>query len=403
MAHAPRRRGTIATALLAPLLASLVVVGGGCEIGIGADVPAFECVQGPAVCPGTQVCDPTSHQCVASCTEANCSAGLECDPSSGLCMAAEASMGDDEASPGDSSTPTRDADASSIPDTSSPPAETGPAETGACRGITCPCSGAASCDSGICSDSLAVGAGLSAAAGNTNFCTQPCCTSTDCAAGTVCFASDQGGNYCVAPGWLQRSATLGLGIGGATCQTGRDCRSGLCNGTTCADTCCNTSDASECSSGTTCRFANFPGAASFDKGNVPWCGPGGNGQNGSTCDHDSDCESELCNGSAGCSNACRTTSDCGGGGSSCTYVVSTSGTAGVVAACLPGGGHSADGASCGDDTDCQSQFCDPTAKVCTDVCFANSDCNTIKSTWRCRPELVQLSTGGSYEVLLCGT
>jgi hypothetical protein len=35
------------------------------------------------------------------------------------------------------------------------------------------------------------------------------------------------------------------------------------------------------------------------------------------------------------------------------------------------------------------------------VCFANSDCT--KTGWRCRPEQVQLSTGGSYSVLACGT
>jgi hypothetical protein len=81
--------------------------------------------------------------------------------------------------------------------------------------------------------------------------------------------------------------------------------------------------------------------------------------------------------------------------------VSTAGTAGVTAACLPGAGHSADGASCSNDSDCLSQFCDPTSNQCTDVCFTNADCT--KSGWHCRPEQVQLSTGGSYSVLLCGT
>jgi hypothetical protein len=45
-------------------------------------------------------------------------------------------------------------------------------------------------------------------------------------------------------------------------------------------------------------------------------------------------------------------------------------------------------------------FCDPTAKVCTDICFADTDC---KSGWRCRPEMVSPQGGGSYSVLACGT
>jgi len=403
MAQAVARRGTLATALLASLLATLVIAGGGCEIGIGADVPAFECVNGPAVCPGNQVCDTQrSHQCIAPCSDGDCGAGLECDPTSGLCLPADAGPGDDEASPGDSSMPEVDA---AMRDTSTPPAETGPAETGPCRGVTCPCSGGAGCDSGICADSLTVTAGLYTAAGNQNFCTTPCCTSADCAAGTVCFATDSGGNYCVAPGWLQRSATIGTAVGGASCQTGRDCRSGLCDGTTCADVCCTTNGTDEpnqCAPGTVCRFADFPGTPSFDKGNVAWCGQGGNGQNGATCDRPSDCESEVCNGSEdGCSNACRNTADCGGQGASCVYLVSTTGGAGVVAGCLPGAGHTAEGGACGSDSDCESQFCDPTSSECTDVCFANGDCT--KSGWVCRPEQITLSTGGSYSVLACGT
>jgi hypothetical protein len=386
----------LATGLLASLLVSLVGAGGGCEIGIGADVPAFECVPGPAVCPGNEVCDPSSHQCIAPC--AGCSAaGLECDPNSGLCVAAEASV--DEVSTVDTSS---GIDASM--NETAPPAETGPAETGPCRGVTCPCSGDAACDSGICADSLTVTSGLYTAAGSQSFCSTPCCTSQDCAAGTVCFATDSGGNYCVAPGWLQRSAALGTGAGGSTCNSGRDCRSGLCDSNTCADVCCTTNGTNEpnqCASGTVCRFDDFPGIASFDKGQVAWCGDGGDGQNGATCDHDSDCESELCNGGeAGCSNACRNTPDCGQG-ASCAYVVSTTGSAGIVAACLPGAGHSAEGDSCGSGTDCESQFCDPTSNECSDVCFANSDCT--KTGWRCRPEQVQLSTGGSYSVLACGT
>jgi hypothetical protein len=49
------------------------------------------------------------------------------------------------------------------------------------------------------------------------------------------------------------------------------------------------------------------------------------------------------------------------------------------------------------DGDCVTDFCSP-SKVCTDVCFVDSDCG---NGWHCLPELVDLQTGGSYEVLDC--
>ena len=407
MAHAPKRRGTLSTASLGFLVASLVVVGAGCEIGIGADVPAFECVQGPAVCPGNEVCDYlNTHQCIASCVVAGCSGGLDCDPGSGICMGGEASVGDDEAAAGDSSMPV-EADAS-MRDTA-PPAETAPPmETGSCRSTTCPCSGAASCDSKICADGSVVPTDLWTAAGMVSFCTQPCCTSTDCDMGTVCYAAGgspaAAGNYCVSPAWIGRSTTQGTLPGGSSCNTGRDCRSGLCTGSTCADPCCTTQgtkEPNECASGTTCRFAKFPGAAADDTNFVAWCGPGGNGQNGASCSKTTDCASELCDGIDGCADACRNTSDCSSG-ESCAYVnpPAPNDTA-VVAACFGGAGNGALGSACSGDSDCRSQFCDTTTThECSDVCFADTDCSAV-NLWRCRPATLALG-GGNFSVLACG-
>src|ERR1019366_1307700 len=78
---------------------------------------------------------------------------------------------------------------------------------GGCKGTgtLCPCNNASDCSTGVCALSETVGAQLYTAAGNASFCTTPCCTSIDCAAGTVCFASGVGGNYCVNPAWLGRS------------------------------------------------------------------------------------------------------------------------------------------------------------------------------------------------------
>ena len=401
MAQADPRRGTVATALLASVMAIVIAAGGGCEIGIGGEVPAFECVQGPAVCPGNQVCDTSSHQCIEPCSVTGCSGGTECDPDTNVCVLAEA--GPQETSTIDSST--MDADASA-PETA-PPAETGPAETGPCRGLLCPCSGGAACDSTICADSSVVPTTLWNAAGQVSFCTQPCCTSADCAAGTVCYAAGgspaAAGNYCINPTWVGRTMGIGALPGGSSCGTGRDCRSGLCTGSSCADVCCTTAgtnEPDECASGTTCRFAKFPGAASSDTNFVAWCGQGGNGQNGSTCNSDSSCASELCDGVDGCADACRNTADCSSG-ESCAYVnPPPPNDSAVVAACFGGAGNGAQGSACTNDGDCRSQFCDTTVThECSDVCFANADCT--KSGWRCRPATIALG-GGNFSVLACG-
>jgi hypothetical protein len=226
----------------------------------------------------------------------------------------------------------------------------------------------------------------------------------------VCYAaggfSSVAANYCVDPAWLQRSTALGGGLGGANCTTGRDCRSGVCANSACADTCCSTAaSGAECASGNDCRFGTFPGTAGFDKNYIALCGHGGSRGNGVSCSFDSDCQSELCDGVNGCANACRNTAECSSNGEACTYVIppnAPSNTA--VAACFSGAGATPgttpEGSSCGTDTDCETLFCDTTSHLCTDVCFANSDCT--KSGWRCRPEQVAIQGGGSFWALACG-
>jgi hypothetical protein len=399
-----RRAGLLGSAALVAALAALMASSEGCEALIGSDVPAFECMSGTnvAVCPGDEVCDPTSHQCKAPCSRSACASGFVCDPSSGLCFPEEAG-GDDSAPPMEAGG--GDGDATMVSEEAATMPEVGPTESGCGGGVTCPCSGPSSCNAGlVCVDSAEVPGGIN---GGNSFCTMPCCTSTDCAAGTVCFAAvsnSTGGNYCVDPTWLMRTGGLGSAIGGAACPDGnRDCRSGLCgsNGF-CADTCCSTNASSTECSGSECRFANFPGVASFDQSFVAWCGSGGTHGNGSSCSQSSECESELCVGtiSGNCSNACRNTTDCGGQGQSCAYVTIGS-NIGVIAACAPGGGSKTEGETCTDDTECQSQFCDATSKECTDVCFGDVDCTY--TGWKCRPEQVQIQGGGSYYVLACGT
>jgi hypothetical protein len=93
MAGGRRRRRAGATTPFTALLLAMVAAGGGCEIAIGSAIPDFECVQGAAVCPGNEVCDPSSHQCVAPCSVTGCKGGLACDPSGSLCVVGEAGAG----------------------------------------------------------------------------------------------------------------------------------------------------------------------------------------------------------------------------------------------------------------------------------------------------------------------
>jgi hypothetical protein len=400
-----RSVNVVGAGLFAAALLGVVVAG--CEIAIGKDVPAFECVQEAAVCPGNEVCDPSSHQCVPPCTVTGCAGGTQCDPISSTCIPVVPSddgpAGDDTTSSGGPG----DGDAATQPDEAAPPVDTGPGpETGPCRGVGCPCTGPGSCDSGICADQLTVPSGLYAAAGG-SFCTKPCCTSANCDAATVCFGTGAAGNFCVNPTWLQRQTALGTGQGGASCSTGRDCRSGLCGGGSsgCTDTCCSTfSAANDCAGGSQCRFGIFAGTASFDKNFVAYCGHGGSRPNGQSCSFNSDCESELCDG-VNCADACRNTGECLGSGEACTYVIPNTAPSGTaVAACYSGPptpGTTPEGGSCSTDGDCQSDLCDANSHACTDVCFADSDCT--KSGWRCRPESITLSGGGKVSALLCGT
>jgi hypothetical protein len=398
---------TVAVALLAS--------GGGCELAVGDTVPDFACEPNtPDNCPPNTVCDPHRDQCVQSCTVGGCLGGMQCDVNSHLCADASVQpMTDaagidqevdawflDSGSPApEAAVDTSVADTSTVEEATVPDAPGG--DSGSCTGLMCKCVGNIACDSHICADQLTVGSGLYAAAGGANFCTKPCCTSADCDANTVCYATATGGSYCVLPAWLGRSAQVGAALGGASCSANGNCRSGLCANNSCADTCCSTARSSaECGNGTSCSFGTFPGVPTFDQGFIAYCGQGGTGQNGAMCNFGDECESTLCYRSS-CQNACRNTPDCGGLGYTCGYYRDSMNNATIYAVCAPTRNNSApQGSDCTSDSDCASDFCDPTSSKCTDVCFADADCTA--SGWRCRPEQIMLQSGGSASVLCCG-
>jgi hypothetical protein len=401
----------VALAAAASALAT-VLAAGGCELAIGDAVPAFACDPGPDTCPENTVCDPGRHQCVASCTVSGCPGHTQCDPATRLCVMVDSSVGPttdapmdnvtDSSGESDTSVPLADAGGDDLAPTEEGASDVTAGESGACTSLLCKCVGNAACDSHICADQLAVGTGLYAAAGGASFCTKPCCTSADCDGTTVCYATS-GGRYCVLPAWLQRSPQLGTAIGGQSCSGNASCRSGLCVGNACADTCCSTAQSSsQCGGGTSCSFGAFPGTPTFDQDYTSSCSQGnGTEPNGNNCNFSSDCVSNRCDSPGICRDACRNTADCGQG-YACGYSRDRTSNS-VFAACFPtqGGGSTPQGGPCQSSSDCLTGFCDPTSTQCTDVCFGDADCSSV-SGWRCRPEQITVQGGGMADVLCCG-
>ncbi|HEX8793101.1 MAG TPA: hypothetical protein VF765_19285 [Polyangiaceae bacterium] len=269
-------------------------------------------------------------------------------------------------------------------------------------GVLCACANAMDCGSGICATSSMVGNTLNGAVGN--FCTRECCTSSDCPSGTVCFASGEGGQYCVDPTWLGRSKPNAPPTrqGGSSCGTGSQCNSGLCVSGACADTCCSYASSSCTSPNASCVFGAFPGKQGIDTHFAPHCAPlPGNTSLGNPCSNNSDCQGGLCydfGGTIGsdCTQPCRTSPECGSD-SVCSWDIQGSD---VYAACFPLGSLSNFGATCSMDTQCGSGVCNSTN--CTGPCFANGDCSAVAG-WRCSPGIVlNFMTAGMYPVLSCG-
>ena len=267
-------------------------------------------------------------------------------------------------------------------------------------GLLCACANSQGCTTGFCASALAVGPSLYAAAGSSNFCTVACCTSADCPGSSVCYASGAGGQYCVDPAWLGRSAAQGGLIGGASCGVDGDCRSGLCAGAACADTCCSLAySATQCDASTVCAFGTFPGNG-FDTHFAARCAPpGGTIGYGDPCGSNDQCVGGLCynyGGGTACTNPCEANTDCPEG-SGCFYDVMGND---VYAACFPTMGTREEGAACMMDTDCRSEWCQTTS-LCTSTCARNADC-TVVGGWTCRPEGETIDMTLMYDVLMCG-
>ncbi len=325
----------------------------GCSLVVSSEVGEFRCSgTAPSSCPSGTTCDPVARRCVSD-------AG-----------AIPVEAGDEDA----------DGDAGDAGDGGPTLLELGSQ-----------CRLNADCRSKLCGTSTILTTTITGVPGP--ICTTPCCTSTECSAGFVCFNGGTGGGYCVPSALAQRTppATGGKGPG-ATCAAHGDCRSGLCTGSPkrCLDTCC---EERECGGDTVCRVkaVGIPGPT-----HEVWvCAlPEASAVKdaGETCTDSNECTASACIGfqPQTCRPPCSNTASCravaGFELGHCLYGPSS---ADVIKFCAATtfDTRAATGAPCpgGTNAECQSDYCDGELKKCANVCARDRDCAASEA---CRPSAV---------------
>ncbi|MDB4945462.1 MAG: hypothetical protein JWP97_4996 [Labilithrix sp.] len=355
-----RRRGAGAKVLGGAL--ALLVLGAGCSVIVSGDVPDVACdpAGGAAACPTGLVCDDATRRCVAD---------------GGVIPVEEA--GDPDVAVADASDARLEADAPS-----------GPLDLGS------KCRVDGDCKSKLCASATVLTTAI--VSGTGPICTTPCCTSSQCASGFVCFNGGTGGNYCVPGALAGRGSAQGPATGGATCMVDRDCRSGVCSGTTtrtCLDTCCTEGD---CGGTTTCRVidnASTP-TAPPPVHSIWACAPpetAGASPAGAACTSNATCASDTCipSGSGNCRPSCSNTASCRALGGffttgHCLYLTSGTDQLKFCSGSTFTSRKQA-GLPCSAPTDCQSDYCDAELKTCANVCAVDADC---AATEACRPSAV---------------
>jgi hypothetical protein len=448
-------RGTSSFFAVVAFLA-LVVSGGGCEAIIPNDVPAYTCTgTSLSACPegyfcAVAGCAPCQKYDTCNHLDDNCDGVVDdgpfadhdmdgypvcgkLDPTTGHVTDIDCNDDDPSVHPnGDEICNGIDDNCDGIidnPDLVCPPGETclpqmmtcvGTAQTCVMTGCTPPqicdtttqqcedpptvnpggtCATNSQCNSSVCGTTTILGS--VAPAGGA--CTEPCCVSSDCPAGLVCYAAGTGGNYCVAPSTLPgRAATVGAGSGGASCGSNTDCRSGLCQSLKCADSCCSNAS---CSNGTICGLGT--------DGTFGCLPPQGTKSGSDNCNEDSDCQDSVCldyTVTGRCAVPCCGSPACppvdlGYAGSFTTicYELNSdyepalgNNVAPVCAYVTDNVGNGGVGASCSSNSDCRSDICLSGAGQCTDVCCTDADCAAGGANWKCQP-----TTVGSGQNLRC--
>lgn len=330
---------------------ALLVTGSliGCSLIVPNEVPTYHCTgTAPSSCPSGLVCDPVALVCV---------------PPSAIDDGGEDVVIDEEDAGKDAS-PDQDAPARPSP-----------------LGGNCIVDG--DCAGGLLCGTSSVLTTTIVPANSKPVCTRPCCRSSDCATGFVCFPGGTGGNYCVAAAKADRDPpATGGKTGGQTCSSDQNCRSGLCTDGRCVDTCCAPD---HCATGTTCRIATV-------NMHVGWaCGVpnvGATKDVGATCGSHAECKNDNCvqpfSGNR-CNPPCCSARDCtelGFADNVCAY--GNAGSDHLKWCYAPNTNPEAKavGATCTDNSQCKSRYCDAELRRCANVCCTSVDCAVGES---CRP------------------
>jgi hypothetical protein len=338
----PRIRRMLST-LFIP--ASLV----GCSLIVPSEVPTYRCVgSDPSSCPAGLVCDATSLVCVIPPSPDDGGDDVIADEDAGLDAQPDRDVFEPSTMGGD-------------------------------------CVVDSDCASGLLCGTSTILTTTIVPANSKAVCTKPCCRSSDCEAGFVCFPGGTGGNYCVSAEKADREVPPSGGkSAGQTCTTNNNCRSGLCTGGRCVDTCC---DPGQCASGTTCRVATV-------NAHVSWaCGVANGGsakELAATCTDNASCKNDNCvqpfSSAKRCTPPCCSSADCsalGFSGNVCAY--GSAGNDQLKWCYEPNAAGKAVGATCSDKAECASRYCDAELGRCANVCCTSDDCATGET---CRPSPV---------------
>jgi hypothetical protein len=321
--------------------------GAGCQAIIGA-TPVYRCTSNEG-CPTNLACATGSGACIERCNANACALqGSLCSLETQRCESADAGVAD---------------------------ARMDATETAALKpyGLGQRCAGDSDCSSNLCADVRHLAAGIYAK--TENVCSKTCCNSADCDPGFFCHGSDKGGRYCISKEKVGRdSSVTAAASGGEACSKNADCRSGLCTGLRCSDTCCkeNVRDPNQCKGGSLCRFAPLDGVRTWN------CLSGAGAATGASCVLDSDCASNYCISSL-CRAPCSGDSSCVAG--SCRYAFAARDIEQPLFCAASS--STAVGNACSDDLECVSALCEK--QKCTAVCITDADCPRTPVPQKCRP------------------